>query len=97
MSLPLAEGATETLGCVWMPFSEFQRCELRLRLSVFELLIVTSTLPRPTLLLPSRGERMFSPWKNASVAAQLAAGAVHADVKNVALEGVAKIGKLRSC
>ncbi len=75
-SLPFCDCATETTGCVCTPFGEFQRCELTLRLSVLALFSVTSTFPRPTLLLPLRGFRTLCDWKNEVAEAQFAAAAV---------------------
>src|SRR2546428_3880106 len=97
MSVPFIDSARLITGCVCTPFGDRHRCELTLRPSVFQLLIVMSILARPTLLLPSRGVRMFSAWKNASADAQLADGAVHADVKKLAWLGVANTGEVRSC
>src|SRR5438105_852396 len=96
-SVPFIDSARLTTGCVCTPFGDRHRCELMLRLSVFFELMATSILPRPTLLLPSRGLRMLSAWKNDSVDAQFAAGAVHAEVREDVEPGVANTGKLRSC
>src|SRR5438874_8769638 len=55
MSVPLADSDTVMTGAVCTPLGEFQRCMLYCADSVFLGLRLTSTLPKPTLLVPWRG------------------------------------------